>query len=421
MSGPLNHIRVLDLSRVLAGPWAGQTLADLGAEVIKVERPGIGDDTRGWGPPFLQDADGNPTSDAAYFLSANRGKKSVTIDFTCPAGRELVCRLAEKSDILLENFKVGGLAKYGLDYETLKQINPRLIYCSITGFGQTGPNRQRAGYDFLIQGMGGLMSVTGEPDGQPGGGPMKTGVAIVDIFTGMYASTAVLAALTHKERTGEGQHIDLALFDVQVATLANQAMNYLVSGKTPERLGNAHPNIVPYQALATADGHIILAVGNDGQFRKFCTLAGCAELADQARFATNATRVENRKELIPLIEEILQQRISADWIALFEEAGVPCGPINTLAEVFNEPQVEAREMRIDLKHQRAGEVPLVGNPMKFSRTPVEYQQAPPVLGEHTGEILGGLLGLSKEERLKLAAEGIIDSCPLEMEPCQAGC
>ncbi len=419
MSGPLNHIRVLDLSRVLAGPWAGQTLADLGAEVIKVERPGIGDDTRGWGPPFLQDVDGNPTSDAAYFLSANRGKKSVTIDFTCPAGRELVCRLAEQSDILLENFKVGGLAKYGLDYETLKQINPKLIYCSITGFGQTGPNRQRAGYDFLIQGMGGLMSVTGEPDGEPGGGPMKTGVAIVDIFTGMYASTAVLAALTHRERTGEGQHIDLALFDVQVATLANQAMNYLVSGKAPERLGNAHPNIVPYQALATADGHIILAVGNDGQFRKFCTLAGCAGLATETRFATNAARVENREVLIPLIEQALRQRSSADWISSLEEAGVPCGPINTLTEVFSDPQIDARQMRIELEHQHAGKVPLVGSPMKFSQTTVEYQQAPPFLGEHNTEILGDLLGLSEQERIRLAAEGIIDSCPASPRFCRA--
>ncbi|HEY5673955.1 MAG TPA: CaiB/BaiF CoA-transferase family protein [Malonomonas sp.] len=408
MPGPLSHIRVLDLSRVLAGPWAGQTLADLGAEVIKVERPGAGDDTRGWGPPFLADAEGNPTSDAAYFLSANRGKKSVTIDFTRPAGRELVCRLAEQSDILLENFKVGGLAKYGLDYAALKQLNPRLIYCSITGFGQTGPNRQRAGYDFLIQGMGGLMSVTGEPDGEPGGGPMKVGVAIVDIFTGMYASTAVLAALTHRDRTGEGQHIDLALFDVQVATLANQAMNYLISGSAPGRLGNAHPNIVPYQALATADGHIILAVGNDGQFVKFCNLAGCAALAVDPRFVSNAARVENRKLLIPLIEQSLQQRTSSDWIAQLEAAGVPCGPINTLSEVFSEPQIEARQMRIDLEHSRAGQVPLVGSPMKFSQTPVEYHQAPPALGEHTSEILGGLLGISERQHLELVSEGIID-------------
>lgn len=411
MAGPLSHIRVLDLSRILAGPWAGQTLADLGAEVIKVERPGVGDDTRGWGPPFLTDSEGNPTTDAAYFLSANRGKKSVCIDFTRPAGRELICRLAEQSDILLENFKVGGLAKYGLDYETLKQINPRLIYCSITGFGQTGPYRQRAGYDFLIQGMGGMMSVTGEPDGEPGGGPMKVGVAIVDIFTGMYASTSVLAALAHRERTGEGQHIDLALLDVQVATLANQAMNYLTSGCEPQRLGNAHPNIVPYQALATADGHIILAIGNDGQFRKFCSLAGHSELADDPRFVSNAARVENRKVLIPILEQALLRRDSTDWTNLLEGEGIPCGPINTLAEVFSDPQIEARQMRIELEHQQAGKISLVGSPMKFSQTPVEYHQAPPFLGEHNTEILGDLLGLSEQERLQMAAEGIVGACP----------
>lgn len=420
MSGPLSHIRVLDLSRVLAGPWAGQTLADLGAEVIKVERPGSGDDTRGWGPPFLHDASGEPTSDAAYFLCANRGKKSVGLDFTRPAGRELVCRLAAQCDILLENFKVGGLAKYGLDYESLRRINPRLIYCSITGFGQTGPYRQRAGYDFLIQGMGGLMSVTGAPDGEPGGGPMKVGVAIVDIFTGMYASTAVLAALAHREKTGEGQHIDLALYDVQVATLANQALNYLVSGSVPGRLGNAHPNIVPYQALATADGHIILAVGNDGQFQKFCDLAGCSELAADTRFASNAGRVEHRRELIPLLEQALRQRSSAEWIDLLEQAGVPCGPINNLAEVFADPQLAARRMRIELEHPQAGAVPLVGSPMHFSRTPVAYRHAPPLLGEHTAEVLGELLGISEQERLQLSAEGVIETAPVTSRRCQAG-
>jgi crotonobetainyl-CoA:carnitine CoA-transferase CaiB-like acyl-CoA transferase len=410
MAGPLNHIRVLDLSRILAGPWAGQTLADLGAEVIKVERPGIGDDTRGWGPPFLNDVNDQPTTDAAYFLSANRGKKSVSIDFTQAAGSELICRLAKQSDILLENFKVGGLAKYGLDYETLKKINPRLIYCSITGFGQTGPYRQRAGYDFLIQGMGGLMSVTGEPDGEPGGGPMKVGVAIVDIFTGMYASTAVLAALAHRERTGEGQHIDLALLDVQVATLANQAMNYLVSGNEPQRLGNAHPNIVPYQALATSDGHIILAVGNDRQFSKFCALTGRPELAGDSRFNSNAGRVKNRKILIPILEQTLQQRKSSEWMTLLEGADIPCGPINTLAEVFSDPQVESRQMRIELEHRRGGKIALVGSPMKFSSSPVKYSQAPPILGEHNMEILGELLGLSEQERQKLTEDGVIDTC-----------
>ena len=407
MAGPLNHMRVLDLSRVLAGPWAGQTLADLGAEVIKVERPAGGDDTRAWGPPFMLDAAGQPTTDAAYFLSANRGKKSVSIDFTRPEGRDLVCRLAEQSDILLENFKVGGLAKYGLDYETLKQINPRLIYCSITGFGQTGPYRQRAGYDFLIQGMGGLMSLTGEADDKPGGGPMKVGVAVVDIFTGMYASTAVLAAVAHRERTGEGQYIDLALLDVQVATLANQAMNYLVSGNEPQRMGNAHPNIVPYQALATADGHMVLTVGNDSQFSKFCALAGRPELAADARFASNADRVENRKVLLPILEQLLKQRSSADWINMLEGAGVPCGPINTLAEVFADPQVGAREMRIEMESQRGGKVALVGSPMKFSQSPVEYILAPPLLGEHNTEILGGMLGLSELELLNLAEQGVI--------------
>ncbi len=410
MAGPLSHIRVLDLSRVLAGPWAGQTLADLGAEVIKVERPDGGDDTRSWGPPFLTDESGQPTADAAYFLSTNRGKKSVTIDFTLPAGRELVCRLAERSDILLENFKVDGLAKYGLDYASLKQVNPGLIYCSITGFGQTGPYRERAGYDFLIQGMGGLMSITGETDGEP----MKVGVAIIDVMTGMYASTAVLAALAHRERTGEGQHIDLSLLDVQVATLANQAMNYLVSSTAPQRLGNAHPNIVPYQALATADGYIILTVGNDGQFRKLCRIAGCAELAEDPRFASNATRVANRKVLIPLLEQALRQHNSSEWISLMEAAGVPCGPINDIAEVFADPQVNSRQMRIELDHRNAGKIPLVGSPMKFSQTPVAYRQAPPLLGEHNVEVLGGWLGLSKQEQRELSKAGVIGTDPPEV-------
>ncbi len=407
MAGPLSHIRVLDLSRVLAGPWAGQTLADLGAEVIKVERPGLGDDTRGWGPPFLADREGNPTSDAAYFLAANRGKKSVTIDFTKSEGQDLVRRLAADCDIVLENFKVDGLAKYGLDYSSLQAINPGIIYCSITGFGQTGPYRNRAGYDFLIQGMGGLMSVTGEPDDVPGGGPIKVGVAIVDIFTGMYAVTSVLAALAHRERTGEGEYIDLALLDVQVATLANQATNYLVSGSSPERLGNAHPNIVPYQALATSDGYIILAVGNDGQFSRFCAVAGCPELADDERFRTNADRVCNRAELIRIIMEFLKLRTRAEWIAALEQAGVPCGPINTIADVFANPQVQSRGMRIDVQHSGAGEIPLVGSPMKFSRSPLDDRQPPPQLGEHNDEVLTGMLGLGNAEMAHLRAVGII--------------
>jgi crotonobetainyl-CoA:carnitine CoA-transferase CaiB-like acyl-CoA transferase len=388
---------------VLAGPWAGQTLADLGAEVIKVERPGLGDDTRSWGPPFLNDQYGQPTSDAAYFLAANRGKKSVTIDFTRPEGQELVRRLAAQCDIVIENFKVDGLARYGLDYASLKEVNPGIIYCSITGFGQTGPYRSRAGYDFLIQGMGGLMSVTGEPDSVPGGGPVKVGVAIVDIFTGMYAATAVLAALANRDRTGEGDYIDLALLDVQVATLANQATNYLVSGHSPERLGNAHPNIVPYQALATGDGHIILAVGNDGQFSKFCSAAGFPELADDDRFLTNADRVHNRDVLIPFVSERLKQRTSAEWITVFERAGVPCGPINTVAEVFENPQVQSRGMRVDVPYKGAGMIPLVGSPMKFSRAVLDDRRSPPQLGEHTDELLAVMLGVGLDEQARLRA------------------
>lgn len=406
MDGPLKHVRVLDLSRVLAGPWAGQTLADLGAEVIKVERPGVGDDTRGWGPPFLADREGKPTSDAAYFLSANRGKKSVTIDFTRPEGQDLVRKLAASCDIVLENFKVGGLAQYGLDYASLKEINPGIIYCSITGFGQTGPYRQRAGYDFLIQGMGGLMSVTGEPGGDAGG-PMKVGVAIVDIFTGMYATTAVLAALACRERTGIGQYVDLALLDVQVATLANQATNYLVSGRSPERLGNAHPNIVPYQAFATSDSHIILAVGNDEQYRRFCAVAGAPHLAADERFATNADRVHNRDSLIPLLRDIFRLRTKSWWIAELEKAGVPCGPINTIEEVFADPQVRARTMCVTVEHANAGEIPLVGTPMKFSQTPAGALQPPPLLGEHTTQVLEQLLGVDADTITSLRETGVI--------------
>jgi len=407
MAGPLRHVRVLDLSRVLAGPWAAQTLADLGAEVIKVERPGIGDDTRAWGPPFLNDLDGNATGEAAYFLSANRGKKSVTIDFTRPEGQDLVRRLAATSDIVLENFKVDGLAQYGLDYESLKKVNPGIIYCSITGFGQTGPYRQRAGYDFLIQGMGGLMSVTGEPDHLAGGGPVKVGVAIVDIFTGMYATTAVLAALASRERTGVGQHIDLALFDVQVATLANQATNYLVSGRSPKRLGNAHPNIVPYQAFATSDSHLILAVGNDEQYRKFCDVAGAHGLAADERYITNADRVRNRDSLIPELVEIFKTRTKSWWIDELEKVGVPCGPINTLDEVFTDPQILSRSMVMNVDHSVAGQIPLVGTPMKFSVTPAGAVQPPPLLGEHTAPVLEQLLGMDSEAIAVLRDAGTI--------------
>jgi len=407
MEGPLKHVRVLDLSRVLAGPWAAQTLADLGAEVIKVERPGIGDDTRGWGPPFLNDQDGNATGEAAYFLSANRGKKSVTIDFTRPEGQDLVRRLAAKCDIVLENFKVGGLAQYGLDYESLKAVNPAIIYCSITGFGQTGPYRQRAGYDFLIQGMGGLMSVTGEPDHLVGGGPVKVGVAIVDIFTGMYATTAVLAALANREQSSVGQHIDLALFDVQVATLANQATNYLVSGRSPQRLGNAHPNIVPYQAFATRDSHLILAIGNDDQFRKFCDVAGSPKLALDERYITNADRVRNRDSLIPKLVEIFLTRTKSWWIEELEKVGVPCGPINTLEEVFTDPQILSRSMVMNVDHPVAGQIPLVGTPMKFSVTQAGAVQPPPLLGEHTATVLEQLLGMDSETIAELRDGGTI--------------
>lgn len=393
MSGALSHIRVLDLSRVLAGPWAGQILADLGAEVLKVERPGCGDDTRHWGPPFLRDARGDNTAEAAYYLSANRNKKSLTVDFTRAEGQSLIRELVAQSDILLENFKVGGLAAYGLDYTSLKALNPRLIYCSITGFGQDGPYAQRAGYDFMIQGLGGLMSLTGRAEGEEGSGPVKVGVALTDILTGLYASTAVLGALAHREQSGLGQHIDMALLDVQVACLANQAMNYLTTGVAPRRMGNAHPNIVPYQDFPTADGDFILTVGNDSQFRKFCEIAGHAEWAEDPRFASNQVRVAHRAELIPLIRQATVFRTTAEWIAALEPAGVPCGPINDLAQVFADPQVIARGLKVELPHPLAGTVPGVASPIRLSATPVEYRNAPPLLGEHTDAVLGELLGL----------------------------
>ena len=407
MPGALSHIRVLDLSRVLAGPWAGQLLADLGAEVIKVERPGAGDDTRGWGPPYLKDQQGQATSEAAYFLCANRNKQSVTIDFTRPEGQGLVRELAKKSDILIENFKVGGLAQYGLDYATLKGINPRLIYCSITGFGQDGPYAARAGYDFLIQGLGGIMSITGHADGQPGAGPMKTGVALTDILTGLYAGNAMLAALAYREVSGLGQHIDLALLDVQVACLGNQAMNYLSTGVPPQRMGNAHPNIVPYQDFPTADGDMILAIGNDSQFARFCAVAGHAEWAADARFAGNLARVRHRDVLIPLIRQATVTKTTAAWIGTLEGAGVPCGPINNLAQVFDDPQVRARGLKIDMSHPLAGSVPQVASPIRLSATPVEYRRPPPLLGEHTHEVLSELLGLDEAQIESLASLGVI--------------
>ncbi|WP_437880029.1 CaiB/BaiF CoA transferase family protein [Pseudomonas sp. LRF_L74] len=407
MSGALSHLRVLDLSRVLAGPWCAQNLADLGAEVIKVERPQVGDDTRHWGPPYLRDAEGRDTREAAYFLAANRNKQSLTLDFTQAEGQRLVRELAAKSDILIENFKVGGLAAYGLDYASLKAINPRLIYCSITGFGQDGPYARRAGYDFMIQGLGGLMSLTGQPDDAEGAGPVKVGVALTDILTGLYATVAVLAALAHRDKTGEGQHIDMALLDVQVACLANQAMNYLTTGVPPKRLGNAHPNIVPYQAFPTADGDLILTVGNDSQFRKFCEVAGHPEWAVDPRFASNAQRVAHRAELIPLIRQATVFRSTADWVGQLEVAGVPCGPVNDLAQVFADPQVIARGLRLDLPHPLAGSTPSVASPLRLSASPVEYRQAPPLLGEHSERVLREVLGLSEEAIAGLRGAGVV--------------
>jgi len=407
MPGALSHIRVLDLSRVLAGPWAGQILADLGAEVVKVERPGSGDDTRHWGPPFLKDAAGENTSEAAYYLAANRNKQSLTLDFTQAEGQRLVRELASKADILIENFKVGGLAAYGLDYPSLKALNPRLIYCSITGFGQHGPYAKRAGYDFMIQGLGGLMSLTGRPEGEDGAGPVKVGVALTDILTGLYSTAAMLAALASREQTGAGQHIDMALLDVQVACLANQAMNYLTTGTPPRRLGNAHPNIVPYQDFPSADGDFILTVGNDGQFRKFCEVAGLTALADDPRFSTNQARVTYRAELIPLIRQATVFKTTAEWIAQLEAAGVPCGPINDLAQVFADPQVQARGLRVELPHPLGGTVPQVASPIRLSETPVQYRNAPPLLGEHSEQVLRQWLGLSAGQVEALRRAGVV--------------
>lgn len=407
VSGALSHIRVLDLSRVLAGPWAGQIFGDLGAEVIKVERPGSGDDTRHWGPPYIKDAEGNDSREAAYFQSANRNKQSLTLDFTQPEGQRLVRELVAQCDVLLENFKVGGLAAYGLDYESLKAINPRLIYCSITGFGQTGPYAKRAGYDFMIQGLGGLMSLTGRPEGEEGAGPMKVGVALTDILTGLYATVGVLAALNQREQSGVGQHIDVALLDVQVACLANQAMNYLTTGVSPTRLGNAHPNIVPYQDFPSADGNFILAVGNDGQFRKFCEVAGIANLADDPRFVTNKARVAHRAELIPLLRQATVFKTTAQWIELLEKAGVPCGPINDLQQVFADPQVQARGLRLDLPNALGSSTPQVASPLRLSVTPVAYRSAPPLLGQHTDSLLQRLLGMSEMQIAELREAGVI--------------
>ncbi len=390
-AGALSHLKVLDLSRVLAGPWASQMLGDMGAEVIKIEHPARGDDTRGWGPPYLQDAQGRDV-ESAYFLCTNRNKQSVALDMATPEGQQHIRALALQSDVLIENFKVGGLAKYGLDFESLRALNPRLIYCSITGFGQTGPYAQRPGYDFMVQGLGGLMSLTGVPDGQDGAGPMKVGVALTDILTGLHAVAGILAAVAWRERSGEGQHIDLALLDVQVACLANQAQNYLVTGRSPARLGNAHPSIVPYQSFPTADGEMILAVGNDSQFAAFCRVAGQAAWSTDPRFATNAARVENRAVLVPLLRQTTVHRSTDQWIADLEAANVPCGPINTLAQVFADPQVQARGLRVDLPHPVTGTAPAVASPLRFSKTPVQYRSAAPALGADTEAVLATLAG-----------------------------
>ncbi|HWH82370.1 MAG TPA: CaiB/BaiF CoA-transferase family protein [Burkholderiaceae bacterium] len=390
--GALEGVRVLDLSRVLAGPWCSQLLADLGADVIKIERPEGGDDTRSWGPPWLKDEHGAPTSESAYFAAANRNKRSVAVDLAAARGQALVRQLAGKADVLIENFKTGGLQQYGLDHASLSSLYPSLIYCSITGFGQTGPYATRPGYDFLIQGMGGLMSITGRPDGEAGAGPMKVGVALTDVMTGLYAAVAILAALQRRHASGRGQHIDLALLDVQIAALANQASNYLIGGEVPRRVGNAHPNIVPYQDFPTADGHMIIAVGNDAQFRALCGALGHAEWADDERYATNPQRVRNSDALVAEIRAITSRRSTDDWVTCLGTAGVPCGPINTLDRVFDDPQVRSRGLRVELEHPLAGHVALVANPIRLSETPVTYRGAPPRLGEHTQAAVRDWLG-----------------------------
>ena len=406
-AGPLSQIRVLDLTRVLAGPWAGQNLADLGAEVIKVERPRKGDDSRAFGPPWLKDEAGRETGESAYFACANRGKKSITVDLAKPEGQRIVRELAAKSDVLLENYKYGDLARYGLGFEQLAERNPGLVYCSVTGFGHSGPYRDRPGYDFMVQGMGGMMSITGERDDLPGGGPQKAGMPIADIMTGMYATVAVCAALVHRAQSGKGQHLDLALFDTQVAVLANQAANYLATGVSPGRLGNAHPNITPYGSYRTADGAVIIACGNDNLFGKFCAASGCGELASDPRFSTNGKRVENRAALDAIIGPIIEKRTTREWVGALEAAGVPNGPINTLEEVFREPQAVARGLRLELPHPAAGRVSLVRSPMRFSQTPVQHGVPPPLLGQHTDEVLRGLLGYGEQEIAALRAASAI--------------
>ena len=402
-TGALQGIRVLDLTRILAGPSCTQILGDLGADIIKIERPGTGDDTRRWGPPWAQTPEGEDTQESAYYMCANRNKRSVTVDIGKPEGVAIVKRLLKDCQILTENFKTGGLKKYGLDYESLKDEFPDLIYCSITGFGQTGPYAPRPGYDYLAQGMGGFMSITGEPDGQP----MKAGVSIADIMTGMFATVSVLAALHHRDVTNEGQHLDLCLLDSMVATMTFEAANYLTSGKLPTRLGNAHPNVVPYQVVPTSDGHIIIASGNEDQFQKFCKFSDAMYLAEDPRFTTNSLRIQNRTEFVPELYKVMAQRTSQEWLEGLESVGVPCGPVNNLEQVFNDPQVLARDMKITLPHPTAGSVDLPGSPINMSKTPVKYRLAPPLLGQHTDEVLGELLGMSTEERDALREKGLI--------------
>ncbi|MBP8247865.1 MAG: CoA transferase [Phenylobacterium sp.] len=406
-TGPLAGVVVLDMSRVLAGPWSTQVLADLGADVIKVERPGAGDDTRAWGPPFTTTTDGKP-SDAAYYFAANRNKRSITVDMAKPEGNALLRELAARADVVVENFKTGGLAKYHLDYASLKAVNPRLVYCSITGFGHDGPHAHSAGYDYMIQAMGGLMSITGQPENHPGGEPMKVGVAVADLFTGMYASSAILAALLHARATGQGQAIDMALFDVQAAMLANIATNYFVSGAVPARMGNAHPNLVPYQPFSTADGAIVIAVGNDGQFHGLCRVLGDAGLADDPRFVGNANRVRNRIALVPLLTVHTVTRTTREWMDLLEPAGVPCGPINTVDKVFDEPQAKFRGLVVEqTRSDLSAPVRTVASPFRLSETPVSYRCAPPALGADTDAVLGEMLGLDAAALAALRDKGAI--------------
>jgi crotonobetainyl-CoA:carnitine CoA-transferase CaiB-like acyl-CoA transferase len=407
MKTALGHLKVLDLTRVLAGPWATQNLADMGAEVIKVERPGNGDDTRGWGPPFLKDAEGRDTGEAAYYLSTNRGKKSMTVDLASAEGQQIIRELVLDADVVVENYKVGTLARYGLSYDDLRPLNPRLVYCSITGFGQSGPYAALPGYDFVFQGMGGLMSITGQPDGAPGGGPMKSGIAITDLLTGMYATTAILAALEHRNVSGEGQYIDMALLDCVVAINGYQAMSYFLSGKTPQRMGNAHPNMVPYQVFFCREGELIVAVGNDSQYAAFCEVIGRPDLASDPRFITVGQRNINRDELIPQIAQLMLTRTMTEWVVKLEAAKVPCGPINNLQQVFDDPQVQHRQMKLSLPHALGASIPSLANPIRFSNTPIRYARAAPTLGEHTDEVLGKRLGMSASRIADLKCRGVV--------------